>query len=103
MRVLYVTNIPSPYRVEFFNELSQYCELTVLYESRKASHRNKDWFSKTTPKYNEIVMKGINLGKNKVLRTEVRKYLKEFKDDVIVIGGYSTMTGMLAINYLKLN
>ena len=102
MKVLYITNIPSPYRVDFFNELGRKCELTVLYESNTASHRNEAWFSKKDLTYKEIVMKGIKFGKGKVLRTEVIKYLKKFKNDLIIVGGYSTATGMLAINYLNL-
>ena len=43
MKVLFFTNIPSPYRVDFFNELGKYCELTVLYERRDADDRDKNW------------------------------------------------------------
>lgn len=32
MKILWLTNIPSPYRVKFFNELGKKCELTVLFE-----------------------------------------------------------------------
>ena len=32
MRVLFLTNIPSPYRVDFFGELGKLVDLTVLYE-----------------------------------------------------------------------
>lgn len=42
-RVLYISNIEVPYRVRFFNELAKYCDLTVLYESRGAGNRNRQW------------------------------------------------------------
>ena len=42
-KVLYLSNTPVPYRVRFFNELAQYCDLTVLYERQAASTRNADW------------------------------------------------------------
>ena len=45
MKVLFLTNIPSPYRVDFFNQLGKYCELTVLYELGYATNRDKNWTS----------------------------------------------------------
>lgn len=35
MKVLYITNLASPYRVNFFNELNRYCDLTVLFERKR--------------------------------------------------------------------
>ena len=32
LKVLFLANVPSPYRVEFFNALSTDCDLTVLYQ-----------------------------------------------------------------------
>lgn len=37
MKVLLQTNIPAPYRVDFFNELGKYCELTVIFEGKRSS------------------------------------------------------------------
>ena len=34
--VLFLTNIPAPYRVDFFNEMTKYCNLTVVYERMTA-------------------------------------------------------------------
>ena len=34
MKVLFLVNIPAPYRVDFFNELGKYCKLTVLFEEK---------------------------------------------------------------------
>ncbi len=34
MRLLFFTNIPSPYRVDFLNALYQLCDLSVLFEAR---------------------------------------------------------------------
>lgn len=36
-KVLYVTNLPAPYKVTFFNLLSREVELTVVYKREKAS------------------------------------------------------------------
>ena len=45
LRVLFITNIPSPYRVNFFDELGTKCELTVLFERQSASGRESTWLS----------------------------------------------------------
>ena len=43
MKVLFMANIPSPYRVDFFNELGKYCDLTVTFEGRTATDRDEKW------------------------------------------------------------
>ena len=43
MKVLFMANIPSPYRVDFFNELGKYCDLTVTFEGRTATDRY-EWY-----------------------------------------------------------
>lgn len=34
-RVLFLTTIPSPYRVDFFNALARHCDLEVVFEARR--------------------------------------------------------------------
>ena len=46
MKVLYLANIPSPYRVDFFNELGQQIDLTVIFERETASDRDENWMKK---------------------------------------------------------
>lgn len=103
MKVLFLTNIPAPYRVEFFNELGKLCDLTVLYELDKATDRNKEWKAKSTNKFKEVFMNGLKVGSDRGICFSVLKYLKDKTYDAIIIGGYSTPTGMLAIEFLKLN
>lgn len=102
MNVLFLTNIPSPYRVNFFNELGKLCDLTVLYERREALDREKNWMGEKAESFKEIFLKGKNRGNDSALSFSVIKYIKDKKFDVIVVGGYSTPTGMLAVEYLKL-
>lgn len=102
MKVLFLTNIPAPYRVDFFNELGKNCDLTVLFERSNAGDREKKWQENKALNYKAIFMKGINIGNEGALCIEVLKYLNKSYDHIIV-GGYSTPTGILAINFLKLN
>ena len=101
MRVLYLTNIPSPYRVNFFNELGKLCELTVLFEARYSKERDKNWTSDIARNYKATFMKGIRCGVAEAICPEVIKYLSPNKYDLIVVGMYSSPTGMLAIEYMR--
>ncbi|MFQ8704524.1 MAG: glycosyltransferase family 4 protein [Thomasclavelia sp.] len=98
MKVLFLTNIPSPYRVDFFNELGKYCDLTVLFEKNKAD--NREWTSDINKNYNAVFLKGRSMGNDKALCFEVIEFIRQ-NFDCIIIGGYSTPTGMLAIKYLS--
>lgn len=97
-----MTNVPSPYRVDFFNELGKKCDLTVLFERTDATDRNNEWFEKKSRYYNEILLKGIEVRSDSSLSFEVIKHLNKNLYDIIVVGVYSSPTAMLAINYLKL-
>lgn len=36
-KVLFITNIPAPYRIDFYNELGKMVELTVIFEVKDTS------------------------------------------------------------------
>ena len=102
MKVLFLVNIPSPYRVDFFQELGKLCELTVLYELKKASDRNDRWESSVLNKsYKEVYLKPVVKQASSAWCPSVTKYLGKQNYDIIVVGGYSTPTGIHAIRYLK--
>lgn len=102
MKVLFLTNIPSPYRVDFFNELGKKCELTVLFESDSAKSRDSAWRASTFVGFNAVFMKGIKTGEAEAFCPEVIKYLSKKRFDIIVVGMYSSPTGMFAIEYMRL-
>jgi glycosyltransferase involved in cell wall biosynthesis len=102
INVLFLTNIPSPYRVDFFNELGKLCKLTVLYELKKAKNRDKKWSNNEKIEFNEVFLRGIRIGNDSALCFSVLKWLKNSTFDIIIIGGYSTPTGMLSVEYLRM-
>lgn len=102
MKILFLTNLPTPYRTDFFNELGKKCELTVLYERLSASDRDKKWVGDENKYYQETFLKGINVGTDGALSIEIVKWIKKGKYDIVVVGGYSTPTGMLSIILLKI-
>ena len=99
-KVLWLTNIPSPYRVDFFNELGKSCELTVLFERRSSDERDKSWERFHARNFNAIFLRGKKVGMAEAFCPEVVKYLNCTYDHIIVTN-FSDPTGMLAIIMLK--
>lgn len=101
IKVLYLTNCPSPYRVSFFTELGKTCELTVLFEERPEEHgfRDRKWFNLNYVGFRPVFMEQKHIGDKKVC-PEIKKWIR--KDyDIILIGMYSTLTAQLAILYMR--
>lgn len=101
MKVLFTTNIPSPYRIQFFNELSKHCDLTVVYERMTAKDRNKEWLNREEIKFKYKFLNGIKIGNEMAFCPGIINVVKKEEFDLIVVGGYSTPTSMLLIQYLK--
>lgn len=101
MKVLFLTNIPSPYRVDFFNELGKYCDLTVAFEGKRATDRDDRWKAPLAENFKAIFMKGIRVKSDAFFCVEILKVLKD-RWDHIVICNYYTPTSSLAIASLKL-
>lgn len=101
MKILYLTNIPSPYRVDFFNELGKNCELTVLFERYNAGDRDNRWRSEVFTHFKAIFLRGRKIGADASFCPGVVKYLtKDY--DAVILGGYSSPTYMMAIDYMKI-
>lgn len=102
MNVLFLTNLPSPYRVEFFEELGKKCNLTVAYERSSASNRNESWINqRNNLSFQEIFLKGINIGDEASMSIELIKIIKRNHFDAIIMSGYSSPTAMISILYLQ--
>ncbi len=101
MKILWLTNIPSPYRVDFFNELGKYCRLTVLFERVASSERDESWKQFQTENFEAIFLKGKKIGVAEAFCPSVKQYLKKDTYNHIVVTNFSDLTGMYAIRYMK--
>ena len=88
MKVLFLTNIPTPYRVDFFNELGKYCDLTVLYERKSASNRDVKWKREKASSYKEVFLRGINIRSDASICLDVTKWLKKIPFILNCDGGF---------------
>jgi glycosyltransferase involved in cell wall biosynthesis len=102
LKILFLVNIPSPYRVDFFNELGKLSNLTVLYERKLSKTRSLDWHKYNHDNYRAIFLPGIAVKANTALSLKVMKYLNNYDYDLIIVGGYATPTGVLSILYMRL-
>lgn len=101
-KVLYVTNLPAPYKIAFFEELSKKINLTVAYERKKASNRNNEWKSDIKRNYKEIYLHGKTIGAEWSLSIEIIQVLKKNHYDIVLMNGYSSPTAMIAIFYMRI-
>ena len=102
MKVLFITNLPSPYRVQFFNELSKSVDLTVLYQMKASSERDDKWIAEKSGSYKTVYMKGKQTRVDSSFCPSVIKYLSNKKYDQIVLCGINSPTIILAISWCKL-
>lgn len=101
MRVLWLTNIPSPYRIKFFNELGKKCDLTVLFERTASSERDESWKQFSAQNFHAVFLKGISIGVAEAFCPSVIMYVKRGYDHIVVTN-YSDLTGMLAIFWMRI-
>ena len=101
MKILFLTNIPSPYRVDFFNELGRSVELTVVCERAGDRTRNRRWAVQTAKTFKLILLSGFPTASDKALSPGVLRYLRKGAYDMLVVHNPITPTGMLAIEWLR--
>jgi len=101
MKILFLTNVPSPYRMDFFDELGTLSDLTVLFDRKSVSYREENWMKLKPNNFKAVFLKGIET-KNIKISWEIFKYINNKSFDLIIVGGYSTLNGLLAIMYMKL-
>lgn len=102
-KVLFITNIPAPYRIDFYNELGKYVDLTVLFEAKGASDQGIrfNWNYDKIKSFRAIFLSEGDIKERKV-DWKILKYLGRNKYDEIIVTNYSYFTEMVALLYLKI-
>ena len=104
-KILFLTNIPSPYRVDFFNELGKAPEMDVtvvfLVHPEENTGREKSWFHEHYLHFRPVFCKDpIRLPGGRKLYPSIREELKKSWDE-IVFCGYVYPTMLYAMRWLK--
>ncbi|EXM38186.1 hypothetical protein RASY3_02445 [Ruminococcus albus SY3] len=102
MKILWLANVPSPYRVDFFNELGKKCDLTVVFEKKTSDERDKSWLNYKFLTFKGIFLNGKSINTDTAFCPSIIRYLKKSYDEIIVTN-VSSPTGMIAIQYMKFN
>lgn len=100
-KVLYITNIESPYRVKFFNLLAEQCDLTVLYEREKSANRNAAWAKSESNRHKMKYLGGIRIGNENAFTLRILKDIFT-SYDAIIIGCYNSPVQMFAMLVMRL-
>lgn len=103
MKILFLTNVPSPYRVAFFNDLGKKCNLTVVFEKRTSDERGDAWGDLKIENFEGVFLKGKSINTDTAICFGVTKYVKDRTYDRIICSNVSSPTGMIAIQYMKLH
>jgi Glycosyltransferase len=101
-KIIFINNIPSPYRNIFYNELGKIADVYVLYERRTAADRDKNWNEVYEKNYKAIFIKSIKIGNESSFGISPIQYIKTIKPDFLVISGYSSPTVLFTIYFCRL-
>lgn len=88
-QILFITNLPTPYRMDFYNELGKKCKLTVLFEGRRWHSQQFNWNEENKLNFKAIYLAEF-LHENKIY-PQVFSYLnvKKIQQDRYRLLSYS--------------
>jgi glycosyltransferase involved in cell wall biosynthesis len=99
--IFFITNIPSPYRVNFYNELTKYFNVSVLFEALKLK----------VTKFNYLNERNFLFGykfihKNNYNQISFRfnyfPFIYKNKDSIFILSNYSSVNNLLVRIFLQL-
>ena len=102
-KVLWCTNIPAPYSVDFYNELGQYCNLTVVYELKSSRERNPLWQGEGANRFKEVFLDLKPFGVDTALGAGLKEYIKNNSSDLLVFANYASPAAIQSILWCRLH
>lgn len=102
MKLLFITNLPSPYRMDFFNKLGLLSDLTVCFERKSAADRATSWRGQDAVNFHAVYSQDRPLGADKSIGFNLLREVKRRSYDYLIISGYSSPAVMILIMYCKM-
>lgn len=99
-KVKFITNIPSPYRIDFFNELGKNIDLTVVFEAERNYALNEDWYTGSAKNFKSVFLKEGAIEERKI-NFKILKHVKK-DQDVLIFSNYSYFTEMVGLIWAKI-
>ncbi len=100
-KVLFISNVPAPYRIDFFNELGKEVDLTVLFEAKTTPFTVFNYNLDDIRNFKAVFLKDGDIEERKI-DWSILRYLKRNAYDKVVVTNYAYYTEALAILALKL-
>lgn len=99
-KILFITNIPVPYRIDFYNELGKYYDITVIFEAKRAPGIKFNWNEDSISRFKAVFLKDGEIEEKKI-NWSIFKHISKLNFDRIVITNYAYATEMAALLSLK--
>lgn len=102
MRVVIFSNIPSPYFVEYLNELGKKVDLVAYFERATASDRDSSWKKIDAREFECHILNGIPIGAETAFSLKIYSILKNNKGSLFIFANPTTLTGIIGTTICKL-
>jgi glycosyltransferase involved in cell wall biosynthesis len=105
-KVVFITNIPTPYRVPWWNQLNEFVDLQVIFMDK--TEKNRKWQNVLeTGTFKYRIIQGLHFDFpmrdwTLHINPSVLYTLSRTKPQKLILGGYDSITSMLALFFAKL-
>jgi glycosyltransferase involved in cell wall biosynthesis len=105
-KVVFVTNIPTPYRVPWWNKLNEFVDLQVVFMDK--TEKNRKWENVLqTSTFPYKIIQGIHIEFPKRdwtlhVNLSILFFLIKSRPRKLILGGYDSVTSLLALAFTKL-
>lgn len=99
--VVIITNLPVPYKIDFYNEFGKQVNLTVIFEANSTSNQKFNWKRNEVLNFKSIFLSQKNLNEKKIHFT-LFKHINNTIYDSVIFSTYHTLSQTIGIFYAKL-